>query len=87
MAPSCDDVRCIHCGADVSANPTDDWCNECGKRIPSFVRDAAKSKQSLAPSPARVVEDEGMRRQRLVCGGVILALVGLMALAFIPNLF
>lgn len=86
MTPSSTDLRCLHCGAAVSSTDlADSWCSECGKRLPSSLRDAVPSRERQA-SP-RVMEDESLGRQRLVCGGVIVALVGLLALAFLPNLF
>jgi DNA-directed RNA polymerase subunit N (RpoN/RPB10) len=80
-------LRCLHCGAAISATDlADNWCNACGKRLPSSFQDAVKSTPGHASSPGRVPEVENMGRQRLLCGGVIIALVGLLVLAFIPNL-
>ncbi len=86
MTHSEHDLRCVHCGAAVSeADLADTWCGECGKKLPSFLRDAIKPEASRAP--VRITDDGSMGRQRLLAGGVIVALVGLLALAFIPNLF
>ena len=87
MTRSCADLRCLHCGAAVSLiSLADHWCEECGKRLPSFFRDAVpaeNSRTALANGPG----EESLRRQRLLCGGVILALVGLLAFVFVPNFY
>ena len=86
MTRPCADLRCLHCGAAVSATALADcWCEECGKRLPSSFQDANPSVSRQ--TPAAVPEADHLRRQRLVCGGVILALVGFLALVFLPNLF
>lgn len=87
MTPSCADLHCLHCGAAISLTGlADGWCPECGKRLPSCFRDAVQPDRGRAPSPATVAEADRLGRQRLLCGGVILALAALLALAFLPNL-
>jgi hypothetical protein len=87
MTPSCADLHCLHCGAAVSSSAlTDNWCEECGKRLPSSFRAAVQPDRGRAPVSASVLEDDSLGRQRLLCGGVIIALISLLALVVISNL-
>ena len=87
MTPSGADLHCLHCGAAVSSTAlADNWCDECGKRLPSSFRDAVQPAKGRAPLPTSVPETDSLDRQRLLCGGVIVALVSFLAFVFISNL-
>jgi DNA-directed RNA polymerase subunit RPC12/RpoP len=88
MTPSSADLRCVHCGAAVSPTAlADNWCEECGKRLPSTLRDAVQPEKSRVAIQVSSPEETNLARQRFICGGIIIALVGLLAFVFIPNLF
>jgi hypothetical protein len=87
MTPSCADLHCLHCGAAVSPTAlADNWCDECGKRLPSSFQDAVQPAGGRVTIPANVPEADSLDRQRLLCGGVIFAFVGFLAFVLISNL-
>jgi len=84
MASSCHELHCLHCDAAVlEMDLAEGWCSGCGKRLPGSFQEAIKPSGRTAVA---ITEPEASRRERLVCGGVIFALMSLLALVFIQNL-
>ena len=87
MPSTTSDLHCLHCGASV---PTHDlaegWCNSCGKRLPSSFQDAVRAGTSATVSPALGDrETEGFNVQRVLAGGTIVVLVGLLLSVVLLN--
>ena len=80
------EFSCLHCDASVAATEINDgWCGSCGKKLPASFQEAVKSS---GPRAAVVVmEPVASVRERIICGGISAALLSMLAVVFIQNIF
>lgn len=85
METTSHELHCLHCDAVLPTNDiAEGWCNACGKRLPSSIQASRSYAASLPPGDP---ETEGLDLHRLVCGGTIVILSGLVAGVFLFNVF
>jgi hypothetical protein len=88
MAPTNDEFHCYVCDAAVSEREVlDGWCDNCGKKLPASFKETVK-RRLKKPAPAPVSLDltdspPASLKRRLVVGGVVLGVLGGLALVFV----
>jgi hypothetical protein len=86
MTPTNADFSCYACAAAVSEREIlDGWCEACGKRLPASLGEAVRRRLKSPPAPVSVDIDDSPPAElarRLLVGGVVLGVLGFLALLF-----